>query len=201
MTNLQIAASPVFVSGFNYRTAEKAAAETLRVTDAKKQEKAKLELKAGMMAAILKPDAQPTAELAAYIASVLAKAGKDRTETEARAENAARTRLSRLMDFYGIPNLDKRGGSANAKKRGTKSKAAPAKQTKETKAAPKVQLATYVSPDIKAAPDFANHLAFVTKNLNLTLRKAEPFLNAKQKAAVKKELARFATAMKKIMGA
>lgn len=195
---IKITTSLSFVSGFNYRNSEKAAAETLRTTDPKKQEAAKLDLKAGMMAAILKPDAKPDADLAAYVSSVLNKPGKDRTDAERKAETAARTRLSRLLNFYGIANLDKRGGSKNAKKRGTKNKAAPSKKSVTKKAAPKVQLATYVSPTITKADDWGNHVAFVTKNLGLTFDKAKPFLDKKAQAQYLKALSNFKVAISKI---
>lgn len=198
---IKINASLCFTQGFAYRTCEKMTAEAMRTTDAARQRIAINEVKAGIMAAILKPTAQPDAELAAYVSGVLNKSGKERTDAERKAETAARTKVARLLARYGVPNLDKRGGAGNAKKRGTKNKSAPARKVETKKAAAKTVLATYVSPDIKAASDWGNHLAFVTKNLGLTMRKAEPFLTEKQKSAMRKALARFSNDMKKIMSA
>lgn len=195
---ITVKATLCFTQGFGFRTCERLTAEAMRTTDAAKQRIAILEVKAGIMAAILKPDAKPDAELAAYVSGVLNKPGKDRTEAEAKAENAARTRVSRLMSFHGIANLDNRGGAANAKKRGTKNKAAPSKKSTKKVATTKVQLATYVSPTITKADDWANHCAFVTKNLGLTFDKAKPYLDKKAQAQYLKALSNFKIAISKI---
>lgn len=195
---IKINATLTFAQGFGYRVCEKLTAEAMRVSDPAKQRIAILEVKAGMIGAILKPEAQPDAQLAAYVSSVLNKPGKDRTDAERRAETAARTRVSRLMNFYGIANLEARGGAKNAKKRGTKNKAAAAKKTVTKKAAPKTVLATYVSPTITKADDWANHCAFVTKNLGLTFDKAKPYLDKKAQAQYLKALSAFKVAITKI---
>ena len=194
---IKINATLTFAQGFGYRVCEKLTAEAMRVSDPAKQRIAILEVKAGMIGAILKPDAKPDADLAAYVSSVLNKPGKDRTDAERRAETAARTRVSRLMSFYGIANLDKRGGSQNAKKRGTKKRGTKKRGTKKTTTT-KVQLATYVSPTITKADDWANHCAFVTKNLGLTFDKAKPYLDKKAQAQYLKALSNFKIAITKI---
>ena len=107
MTTIAFAVTPnsSFALGRNYRMAEAAVVQALKTNDPAHQHKVKMELKAGIMAAILcKPDMALT-EAAAYIATVLNKPGKDRTEAEAKAENAARTRISRIMETYSINNL------------------------------------------------------------------------------------------------
>jgi hypothetical protein len=195
---IKINATLCFTQGFGYRVCEKLTAEAMRTNDAAKQRIAILEVKAGIMAAILKPAAEANAELAAYVSGVLNKPGKDRTEAEAKAENAARTKVARLLAAYEIANLDNRGGAANAKKRGTKNKAAPSKKTTKKIATTKVQLATYVSPTITKADDWANHCAFVTKNLGLTFDKAKPYLDKKAQAQYLKALSNFKIAITKI---
>lgn len=195
---IKINATLTFAQGFGYRVCEKLTAEAMRTNDAAKQRIAILEVKAGIMAAILKPTAEANAELAAYVSGVLNKPGKDRTEAEAKAENAARTKVARLLAAYEIANLDNRGGAANAKKRGTKNKAAPSKKTTKKIATTKVQLATYVSPTITKADDWANHCAFVTKNLGLTFDKAKPYLDKKAQAQYLKALSNFKIAISKI---
>lgn len=195
---IKINATLTFAQGFGYRVCEKLTAEAMRTNDAAKQRIAILEVKAGIMAAILKPTAEANAELAAYVSGVLNKPGKDRTEAEAKAENAARTKVARLLAAYEIANLDKRGGAANAKKRGTKNKSAPSKKSTKKVATTKVQLATYVSPTITKADDWANHCAFVTKNLGLTFDKAKPYLDKKAQAQYLKALSNFKIAISKI---
>lgn len=195
---ITIKSTIAFAFGFRFKVAEKFAAEAMRVTNKAEQDKAKLEVKAGIMAAILRPDAEPDQHVANYIAEVLNKAGKDRSEAEAKAENAARTKIARLLKAYGIASLEARGGSANAKKRGTKNKSAPAKKIEVKKASAKVQLATYVSPTITKADDWGNHVAFVTKNLGLTFIKAKPYLDKKSQAQYLKALSNFKSALAKI---
>ena len=153
-TAIKINATLCFTQGFGFRTCEALTANAMRTSDPAKQRVAILEVKAGIMAAILKPTAQADATLADYVSSVLNKPGKDRTEAEAKAENAARTKVARLLAAYGIANLDKRGGSQNAKKRGTKKRGTKKRGTKKV-ATSKVQLATYVSPTITKADDWA----------------------------------------------
>lgn len=197
-TAIKINATLCFTQGFGFRTCEALTANAMRTSDPAKQRVAILEVKAGIMAAILKPTAQADAALADYVSSVLNKPGKDRTEAEAKAENAARTKVARLLAAYGIANLDNRGGAANAKKRGTKNKSAPSKKTTKKVATSKVQLATYVSPTITKADDWANHCAFVTKNLGMTFDKAKPFLDKKAQAQYLKALSNFKIAITKI---
>lgn len=198
MEKITVSATIAFGFGFRFKVAEKFAAEAMRTNNLAAQTKAKLEVKAGIMAAILRPDAEPDKFVADYIAEVLNKPGKDRTEAEAKAENAARTKIARLLKAYNIPSLEARGGSANAKKRGTKNKSAPAKQVQVKKAAAKTVLATYVSPSITKAEDWSTHVAFVTKNLAATFTKAQPYLNKKSQAQYLKALSNFKSALAKI---
>lgn len=129
---------------------------------------------------------------------VLNKPGKDRTEAERKAETNARTKVARLLADAGIVNLDNRGGSKNAKKRGTKNAAKAARKVETKKATNKVQLATYVSPSITKADDWNTHVAFVTKNLGLTFTKAKPYLDKKAQAQYLKALSAFKVAISKI---
>ena len=200
MTTIAFAVTPnsSFALGRNYRMAEAAVVQALKTNDPAHQHKVKMELKAGIMAAILcKPDMALT-EAAAYIATVLNKPGKDRTDAEAKAENAARTRISRIMETYGIKNLEPRGGSEAAAKKGKPRKAKGLKKDQPKAKAP-VPQAVYVSPVLKKADDWSKHLSFVTNELGLTLKKAEVHLTKPQAAAYRKALTRFITDIKKIM--
>lgn len=197
-TKLVVTLSAAFLAGHNFRVASAAAAEKARTNDPIAQRIAINDLKGGIMASILKPDVTPCAELAAYVTGVLNKPGKDRTEAERKAENAARTKVTRLLADAGIVNLDNRGGSANAKKRGTKNKSAPAKKVETKKAAAKTVLATYVSPTITKAEDWSTHVSFVTKNLAATFGKAKPYLDKKAQAQYLKALSNFKSALAKI---
>lgn len=196
-TKLVVTLSAAFLAGHNFRVASAAAAEKARTNDPVAQRIAINDIKGGIIAATLKPTVTPCAELAAYVTRVLNDA-KSRTEAERRAETNARTKVARLLADAGIVNLDKRGGSKNAKKRGTKNKAAPSKKTVTKKAAPKTVLATYVSPTITKADDWNNHVAFVTKNLGQTFIKAKPYLDKKSQAQYLKALSNFKSALAKI---
>lgn len=201
MTTIAFAVTPnsSFALGRNYRMAEAAVVQTLKTNDPAHQHKVKMELKAGIMAAILcKPDMALT-EAAAYIATVLNKPGKDRTEAEAKAENAARTRISRIMETYNIKNLEPRGGSEAAAKKGKPRKAKGLKRQPGKVSSAPVTQAVYVSPVLKKADDWSKHLSFVTNELGLTLKKAEVHLTKPQAAAYRKALTRFITDIKKIM--
>lgn len=201
MTTIAIAltATPAFAIGRSYRMAETQIIQTLKVDNLAAQTKAKLDIKAGIMAAILcKPDMALT-EAAAYIATVLNKPGKDRTEAEAKAENAARTRISRIMETYSIKNLEPRGGSEAAAKKGKPRKAKGLKRQPGKVSSAPVTQAVYVSPVLKKADDWSKHLSFVTNELGLTLKKAEVHLTKPQAAAYRKALTRFITDIKKIM--
>lgn len=198
MTTIAFAVTPnsSFAIGRNYRMAEAAVVQALKTNDPAHQHKVKMELKAGIMAAILcKPDMALT-EAAAYIATVLNKSGKDRTDAEAKAENAARTRISRIMETYNIKNLEPRGGSANAKP--GKARKAKGLKKDQPKAKAPIPQAVYVSPVLKKADDWSKHLSFVTNELGLTLKKAEVHLTKPQAAAYRKALTRFITDIKKI---
>lgn len=195
---LTITATPAFAIGRTYRAAEAQIVAALKTADIQAQTKAKLELKAGIMAAILcKADLAADAA-ASYIAQVLNKSGKERTEPEAKAENAARTRISRIMETYNIKNLEPRGGSAAAAKPGKARKAKGLKRDVGKAKAP-IPQAVYVSPTLKKPDDWSNHLSFVTKELGLTLKKAETLLTKTQAAAYRKALSRFMSDIKKIM--
>ena len=200
MTTIAFAVTPnsSFAIGRNYRMAEAAVVQALKTNDPAHQHKVKMELKAGIMAAILcKPDMALT-EAAAYIATVLNKPGKDRTDAEAKAENAARTRISRIMETYSIKNLEPRGGSEAAAKKGKPRKAKGLKKDQPKAKAP-IPQAVYVSPTLKKPDDWSKHLSFVTKELGLTLKKAEVLLTKPQATAYRKALTRFITDIKKIM--
>lgn len=186
-TKLVVTISPAFLAGRNFKVASAEAAERCRTNDPIAQRIAINDLKGGIIAATLKPTVSPCAELAQYVTRVLNDA-KSRTEAESRAETNARTKVARLLADAEIVNLDKRGGSANAKKRGTKNKSAAAKTV----------LATYVSPTITKADDWGNHVAFVTKNLGLTFAKAKPYLDKKAQAQYLKALSNFKVAISKI---
>ena len=196
-TKLVVTLSPAFLAGRNFKIAAADAAEKCRTNDPIAQRIAINDIKGGIIAATLKPTVTPCAELAAYVTRVLNDA-KSRTEAERKAETNARTKVARLLADALIVNLDKRGGSQNAKKRGTKNKSAPSKKTTKKVATSKVQLATYVSPTITKADDWANHCAFVTKNLGLTFDKAKPYLDKKAQAQYLKALSNFKIAITKI---
>ena len=194
---ITLTATPAFAIGRSYRMAEAQIIQTLKVDNLAAQTKAKLDIKAGIMAAIL-CKAEMSAEAAAsYISGVLNKSGKDRTDAEAKAENAARTRISRIMETYNIKNLEPRGGSANAKP--GKARKAKGLKKDQPKAKAPIPQAVYVSPTLKKPDDWSNHLSFVTKELGLTLKKAEVLLTKPQAAAYRKALTRFMSDIKKIM--
>jgi len=180
-----------FSCGRNYIKAEALAAEGLRFPEdqASLQLVAKRELKLGMVAShMLAWHNLTDDEARAEAEKLLAKAGKTRSEDEAKAENRARTALSRLFTKYGITNWENRGGSDEAKKAKAEKKAAT-----EAKAdgwvegsKPAVQMAAYVRPTITEPATMLSHSRFVAKELAATLKLAEPVLTAKQVEAYRK---------------
>lgn len=196
-TTIVIKADAIFAAGRDYKEAEGRMIAALRTTQPKAQKHAILMLQAGMIAAALFSQMNND-DAAKAVEAMMNKGHKNFDKAEKAAASTARSKISRLLKNNGIPNLDKRGGSANAKKRGTKNKAAPAKKTETKKAAPKTVLATYVSPTIAKADDWATHVAFVTKNLGLTFTKAKPYLDKKAQAQYLKALSNFKVAVSKI---
>lgn len=196
-TAIVIKADAIFAAGRDYKEAEGRMIEALRTTQPKVQKHAILMLQAGMIAAALFPQLKDD-DAAKAVETMMNKGHKNFTPAEKAAASTARSKISRLLKNNKIPNLDKRGGSANAKKRGTKNKAAPAKKIETKKAAPKTIMATYVSPTITKADDWGNHVAFVTKNLGLTFTKAKPYLDKKAQAQYLKALSNFKIAISKI---
>lgn len=192
-----------FTCGRNYIKAEAIAAEGLRYPEDQRslQDVAKRELKMGMVATHMTLwDNLSDEEARAKAEALLAKAAKTRTEEEAKAENRARTALSRLFTKYGIVNWENRGGSEEAKKAKAEKKAATT-----TKAEgwvdgkpPSVQMAAYVRPTITEASTMLTHSRFVAKELAATLKLAEPVLNAKMVTAYRKAFNDLAKAISNI---
>ena len=194
-----------FHCGRHYIKAEALAADGLRFPEdqAALQLVAKRELKLGMVTSHMPWDNLDDEEARAAAEALLAKPHKLRNETEAKAENRARTALSRLFTKYGITNWESRGGSEEAK--AARKAKAEAKAATEAKAdgwvegdKPAVQMAAYVRPTITEPATMLSHSRFVAKELAATLKLAEPVLTAKTIEAYRKAFKQLADAISNI---